>query len=180
MMGKPCDVHDHKIDNETDTDFNTITFRNAVWIIEKTHRNLVRYETNIVNFSGISNGCSSFSPQRRKERKGSQRNFYFVVNMILQEFKKSLSLSDPPKGISTLLVAMWYDAKGDWAASHNIAQDIHSKEGSWIHAYLHRKEGDEGNAGYWYARAGRKMPSISLEEEWDAICDELLRSDKRA
>ncbi|HEY0743391.1 MAG TPA: hypothetical protein VGD40_18110 [Chryseosolibacter sp.] len=94
--------------------------------------------------------------------------------MTLQEFKVSLNSSQPPKGISKLLEAMWYDGKGDWDTSHNIAQDIHSKEGSWIHAYLHRKEGDQGNAAYWYARAGRKMPSVGLAEEWDAICEELL------
>ena len=94
--------------------------------------------------------------------------------MTLQEFKASLDSSQPPKGISKLLEAMWYKGKGDWETSHNIAQDIHSKEGSWIHAYLHRKEGDEGNAAYWYARAGRKMPSVGLAEEWDAICEELL------
>lgn len=94
--------------------------------------------------------------------------------MTLHEFKATLSSNLPPNGISNLLEAMWYDGKGDWEASHNIAQDIHSKEGSWIHAYLHRKEGDDGNAGYWYARAGKKFPSIGLEEEWEEICSELL------
>ncbi len=95
--------------------------------------------------------------------------------MTLQEFKASLNSAQPPQGISKVLEAMWYEGKGDWEASHNIAQDIHSKEGSWIHAYLHRKEGDEGNAAYWYARAGRKMPSVNLGEEWDNICQELLK-----
>lgn len=95
--------------------------------------------------------------------------------MTLPEFKASLSTDVPPKGISNLLEAMWYDGKGDWERSHNIAQDVHSKDGSWIHAYLHRKEGDYGNAAYWYARAGRKMPSVSLKDEWEVICVELLR-----
>ncbi|HEY0655255.1 MAG TPA: hypothetical protein VGD65_19110 [Chryseosolibacter sp.] len=96
--------------------------------------------------------------------------------MTIQEFEKSLQSDIPPTGISILLEAMWYDGKGDWDKSHNIAQDIHSKEGSWIHAYLHRKEGDEGNASYWYARAGRKFPSVSLNEEWRLICTELLNA----
>jgi hypothetical protein len=95
--------------------------------------------------------------------------------MTLLEFRTSLSLPEPPKGISNLLEAMWFDGKGDWEASHTIAQDIQSKDGSWIHAYLHRKEGDDGNAAYWYARAGRKIPSIGLDEEWEFICLELLR-----
>ena len=96
--------------------------------------------------------------------------------MTIREFKASLALAAAPKGISNLLEAMWHDGKGDWERSHNIAQDIHSKEGSWIHAYLHRKEGDEGNAAYWYARAGRKMPVISLKDEWEVICEELLKA----
>jgi hypothetical protein len=100
--------------------------------------------------------------------------------MTLQEFRASLSSSVPPQGISNLLEAMWYDGKGDWETSHNIAQDIHSKDGSWIHAYLHRKEGDDGNAAYWYARAGRKMPSIGLDEEWKLICSELLSLKQKA
>jgi hypothetical protein len=96
--------------------------------------------------------------------------------MTVYDFKATLSFSSPPKGISNLLEAMWYDGKGDWEASHTIAQDIHSKDGSWIHAYLHRKEGDDGNAGYWYARAGRKFPSIGLEEEWEEICIKFLET----
>ena len=71
---------------------------------------------------------------------------------------------------------MWHEGKGNWETSHNIAQDIHTKEGSWIHAYLHRKEGDDGNAGYWYAKAGRKFPSITLDEEWSDICTQLLKN----
>lgn len=94
--------------------------------------------------------------------------------MTLKEFKNSLNQSTVPAGISPLLQAMWYDGKGDWEASHNIAQDIHSNDGSWIHAYLHRKEGDQGNASYWYSRAGRKLPALSLQQEWENIVSELL------
>lgn len=67
--------------------------------------------------------------------------------------------------------ALWHDARGDWDAAHNAAQADHSREGSWVHAYLHRKEGDEGNAGYWYARAGRRAPApgTTLVAEWEQI-----------
>ena len=68
---------------------------------------------------------------------------------------------------------MWWDAKGDWHRAHEIAQDIESETGSLVHAYLHRKEGDAGNAGYWYRRAGRPVCSGSLEQEWEAIVAEL-------
>lgn len=71
----------------------------------------------------------------------------------------------PPDGLSEILVALWWAEKGDWHASHDVAQDIPSADGSWVHAYLHRVEGDLGNAGYWYARARREMPSVSVEEE---------------
>ncbi|MDX1364497.1 hypothetical protein [Arenibacter latericius] len=81
------------------------------------------------------------------------------------EFKETLTHQTPPLTWSEALRAMWFDVKGDWEASHNIAQDLHDTNGSWIHAYLHRKEGDKFNAGYWYRMAGRSFPSISLEEE---------------
>jgi hypothetical protein len=93
--------------------------------------------------------------------------------MTFNEFKTTLSLSAAP-GLPDLLTALWYDAKGDWESSHNIAQDIHSSEGSRVHAYLHRKEGDLANAAYWYQRAGRKMPAIPIEEEWDEMVREFL------
>jgi hypothetical protein len=94
--------------------------------------------------------------------------------MTLTDFKNSLSQDLPPAQLPPLLKSLWYDGKGDWKTSHDIAQDIHSKEGSWIHAYLHRKEGDDGNAMYWYSRAGRKMSNVSLEEEWENIVRSLL------
>ena len=95
--------------------------------------------------------------------------------MSFEEFRDSLRNDTPSSQQSDLLLALWYDGKGDWTASHNIAQDIHSKEGSWIHAYLHRKEGDDGNAGYWYSRAGKTFPERSLEEEWEELVREFLR-----
>ncbi len=83
-------------------------------------------------------------------------------------------LTDCPKNLSPLLQAMWYDHQGNWAASHNIAQEINSREGSWVHAYLHRKEGDQSNAMYWYHLAGKNIPSITQEKEWEEIVKALL------
>jgi hypothetical protein len=94
--------------------------------------------------------------------------------MTLDEFKNSLRDIKPPTGISDLLKALWFEGKGDWESAHNIAQDIHTKDGSWIHAYLHRVEGDLGNASYWYSRANRKMPTVTIKEEWSDIAEELL------
>ena len=94
--------------------------------------------------------------------------------MTLEEFKESTRRESPPKGISPLLKAMWYDAKGKWESAHNLAQDEHSPEGSWIHAYLHRKEGDLGNASYWYHRANQPVPQQPLEKEWEEIAAALL------
>ncbi|WP_299317576.1 hypothetical protein [uncultured Maribacter sp.] len=92
------------------------------------------------------------------------------------EFEKSLELSTVPKEWSDELKAAWYDAKGDWEASHNIAQDMHSTLGSWLHAYLHRKEGDRFNAGYWYRLAKKEYPTISLDEELKVIVEYILAS----
>jgi len=89
--------------------------------------------------------------------------------MTLDTFKSSLLTEHPPKGLSPILLALWHDAKGDWEASHNIAQDIDTKEGALIHAYLHRKEGDIWNADYWYKQAGEKRMDITLEEEWNEL-----------
>jgi hypothetical protein len=97
--------------------------------------------------------------------------------MPLAEFQQSIARdAAPPAEASLALQALWHDARGDWARAHECAQEDHSRDGSWVHAYLHRKEGDAGNAGYWYARAGRKMPAdeITLEEEWAAVARELL------
>ena len=89
--------------------------------------------------------------------------------MTLDQFKSSLDNNTPPAELNDYLTSLWHDANGDWNASHNIAQDIPTREGSWIHAYLHRKEGDRWNAGYWYRRAGRPMPEYSLDQEWEEM-----------
>ena len=94
--------------------------------------------------------------------------------MTVDELKATLRSSSPPAGLSEPIVALWHDARGDWDAAHRVAQDIDGTDGAWIHAYLHRKEGDLGNAGYWYRRAGRAVASGSLEDEWTAIVSALL------
>jgi hypothetical protein len=99
--------------------------------------------------------------------------------MTFEQFHASLKEPDPSRELPLVLKALWYDGKNDWESAHNIAQEITSADGSWIHGYLHRKEGDLGNASYWYSRAGRKMPLLSLEQEWAEIVKELLVSNKQ-
>jgi hypothetical protein len=94
--------------------------------------------------------------------------------MNYDEFQKSLHASSPPEDLSGYLQSLWYDAKGDWNRSHDIIQNIEDKTAAWVHAYLHRKEGDIGNADYWYRRAGRTRPNKTLEEEWKNIAEALL------
>jgi|SRR5262245_28856724 len=93
--------------------------------------------------------------------------------MTLGEFKATLSDATPPD-VAPALVALWHDARGDWERAHHVAQDVDDASGSWVHAYLHRKEGDLGNAGYWYRQARRSAASGSLNDEWNAIVTELL------
>jgi hypothetical protein len=94
--------------------------------------------------------------------------------MNLADFKDSLSSNNPPDNISVYSKALWYDAKDQWDEAHQLIQDLPDKNASWIHAYLHRKEGDIWNADYWYNKAGRKRPTVSLEEEWEQIVKEFL------
>jgi hypothetical protein len=94
--------------------------------------------------------------------------------MTFDEFKAALSGATPPGGLSPALVALWHDAKGDWDAAHRVAQDVDDERGAWVHAYLHRKEGDASNAAYWYRRAGQPVARATLEEEWEAIVTTLL------
>lgn len=94
--------------------------------------------------------------------------------MKIEEFERSLAGEMPPESLDPLLNALWHDAKGDWEEAHRIAQEIETRDGSLVHAYLHRKEGDKGNAQYWYRIAGRPFPLKSLAEEWKEITEELL------
>lgn len=89
--------------------------------------------------------------------------------MTLAEFKSSLTESSPPVNSNRLLQALWQDAQGDWDTAHRLAQSVTGPEGAWVHAYLHRKEGDLSNAAYWYSRANKPVSDASLETEWEQL-----------
>lgn len=88
-------------------------------------------------------------------------------------FMDSLEAEAPPKDWPDALRALWYDARGDWDASHDIAQDLPTPVGSWIHGYLHLKEGDRWNAAYWYRQAGRAFPEGTVDEEFRVLLQSL-------
>lgn len=96
--------------------------------------------------------------------------------MNLEEFRNSLRLDRPPDGLDLPLAALWWDGKGDWTKAHNCAQQNEGPAGAWVHAYLHRKDGDLSNAGYWYDRARKVAAGGSLEEEWSETATELLNN----
>lgn len=90
------------------------------------------------------------------------------------DLRSSLNDPAPPQGLPPLLVALWHAGRNEWDKAHRIAQDDGSAAGAWVHAYLHRVEGDDSNAGYWYRRAGRPHCQASLDEEWAEIASALL------
>lgn len=94
--------------------------------------------------------------------------------MDLPAFRASLSAGKPPRQLSHALRALWLDARGDWDGAHDAAQADEGRAGDWVHAYLHRKEGDAGNAAYWYRRARKPICQTSLDEEWAEIACALL------
>jgi len=94
--------------------------------------------------------------------------------MTFEEFRESLNSERPPEDLTLSLAAMWWDAKGDWTKAHESAQQDEGPAGAWVHAYLHRKEGDVSNAGYWYGRAGRPQSRVSLDQEWAEIVSALV------
>lgn len=94
--------------------------------------------------------------------------------MEFATFKQTLAGNNPPADSSVYAQALWYEAKGDWNKAHQLIQDLSDKNAAWIHAYLHRKEGDTWNADYWYNRAGKKRPPVSLDEEWEQIAAAML------
>jgi hypothetical protein len=98
--------------------------------------------------------------------------------MDLKTYKDSLARDEPPSGLSPALEALWWDAKGDWDRAHELAQEGKDEAaGAWVHAYLHRKEGDFGNARYWYGKASRPpVEDAPLEAEWEEIVRGLLGS----
>src|SRR5271170_6002088 len=94
--------------------------------------------------------------------------------MNFDEFNNSLSAPQPPASLTPALAGLWWDAKGDWTRAHDHAQQDESREACWVHAYLHRKEGDEQNAAYWYQRAAKDVCQESCEAEWRRIVSDLV------
>ncbi len=94
--------------------------------------------------------------------------------MDLKSFKGTLEQDGPPADLTPALQAMWHQAKGDWHRAHELAQSQDDAIGAWVHAHLHRVEGDASNAGYWYRRAGKDHATQSLDKEWDEIVSALL------
>jgi len=99
--------------------------------------------------------------------------------MTLEEFRQSLVGDEPPGDLSLALAGLWLDGKGNWQKAHASAQQDEGSGGAWVHAYLHRKEGDPSNAAYWYRRAGKSPAKSPLEQEWLDIACSLLRSSER-
>ena len=97
--------------------------------------------------------------------------------MTLSELSDSVTSNNAPdSSLSLPLQALWWDAKGDWHQAHDVCQAAGSLEGDWVHAYLHRKEGDLGNASYWYNRARQPVFQGSLEDEWESLVQQFLDS----
>src|SRR4051794_14129800 len=95
--------------------------------------------------------------------------------MTLEEFRESLSRDEPPRQLSIALTALWWDAKNNSKQAHEAAQQDEAPPAAWVHAYLHRKEGDLSNARYWYRRAEKPPADGPFEEEWREITETLLR-----
>jgi len=95
--------------------------------------------------------------------------------MSFEELQESIRRdATPPTKLSLALQALWHDAKGDWDAAHKLVQDESSADAAWVHAYLHRVEGDLGNAGYWYRRANKPVATGSVGTEWELMVSALL------
>ncbi len=94
--------------------------------------------------------------------------------MDIDSFTASLDGDAPPGGLGPALEALWHDAKGDWHKAHGLAQSAKDETGAWVHAYLHRVEGDASNADHWYRRAGKPPSTAALADEWRAIAAALL------
>ena len=98
--------------------------------------------------------------------------------MNLSELKTSLAAEAPPEGLPVPIRSLWWDAKGDWAVAHKLVDELETPDGMAVHAYLHRKEGAEWNADYWYGRAGRKYHRPELDAEWEALAEGLLNQSR--
>ncbi|MGC2163109.1 MAG: hypothetical protein WA634_14445 [Silvibacterium sp.] len=99
--------------------------------------------------------------------------------MNLEQFRASLSKEAPRKGLSAPLMALWWDAKGDWARAHALVDEMETINGMAVHAYLHRKEGSVSNSDYWYQRSGRMFYRTALDDEWAALAEAILAEDQK-
>ena len=98
--------------------------------------------------------------------------------MNVADFKAGLSRAAPAPDLAAPLAALWWAGKGDWKKAHEIAQDENGRTAAWVHAYLHRAEGDLGNAGYWYRQAHQPVAIDPLETEWERIVSTLLQGEQ--
>jgi hypothetical protein len=94
--------------------------------------------------------------------------------MDASQFKNSLTDATPPAGLSAALEALWWDVQGDWTRAHDLVNELESPDAMAVHAYLHRKEGEQWNAEYWYKRSGTGFRRPALDAEWAALVEGLL------
>ena len=94
--------------------------------------------------------------------------------MTSAEFSASLASAVPPDELTPALTALWWDGKGEWARAHDLINDLETPDSMAVHAYLHRKEGEQRNADYWYRKAGSQHRRATLKAEWQALVEALL------
>jgi hypothetical protein len=99
--------------------------------------------------------------------------------MTFATFKDSLAMEQPPAGLAPALAGLWWAAKGDWERAHKLVMDGGGRDCAWVHGYLHRFEGDQSNAYYWYQMAGRPAAAGPLDAEWEAIAATLIAAQTR-
>ena len=95
--------------------------------------------------------------------------------MNVEEFRASVRKGEAPASLAAPVAALWYDANGDWERAHDLVDELETKDGMAVHAYLHRKQGALSNADYWYERAGRQYFREKVEDEWEALVAALVR-----
>ncbi|WP_374951035.1 hypothetical protein [Mucilaginibacter sp.] len=92
----------------------------------------------------------------------------------VNDFKASLTADQPPEGLNVQLKSLWFDGKDDWQRAHQQVDQLNDQQSAWVHAYLHRKEGDIWNADYWYRKARQNRPDITLQQEWEQLVTHFL------
>lgn len=119
----------------------------------------------------------AYENPKPKYSERNQKGNVMTDTWTAEKLAESTQQPTPPAGLAPLVEALWWEAKGDWTRAHEIAQDIHNRDAAWVHAYLHRREGDQGNAGYWYRNAHRPVSTLPFEDEWREIASALLAKD---